>query len=144
VRAVVWIVEGTWEQAVDAARELLPGDAEVELVHVSEVAALAHAGRSGLLGRHPPPRPDVVSAASEEEAEALLGEAAARLGRPAVTTALRGRAQDAVLDAASDADVLVLVRDGERGHRGPKSIGHATRFILDHAACDVVLARVTG
>jgi nucleotide-binding universal stress UspA family protein len=144
VRAVVWIVEGTWEQAVDAARELLPGDAEVELVHVAEVAELAHAGRRGLLGRHPPPRPDVVSAASEEEAEALLGDAAARFGRPVVTTAVRGRAQDAVLDAATGADVLVLVRDGEPGHRGPKSIGHATRFILDHAACDVVLARPRG
>jgi nucleotide-binding universal stress UspA family protein len=44
-----------------------------------------------------------------------------------------------VLAALGDADLLVLARDGERDRPGPRSIGHATRFVLDHAPCDVLL-----
>ena len=144
VRAVVWIVEGTWEAAVDAAATLLPPDASVELLHVAgEAEAFLRAGQRGLLGRHPPggrgSGPDPVSSASAEEAEALLADALARLGRNAATSARRGGTESEVLDAVRDADVLVLARDGEPDHLGPKSIGHATRFVLDHAPCDVVL-----
>jgi nucleotide-binding universal stress UspA family protein len=144
VRAVVWIVEGTWEATVDAAARLLPADASVELVHVAgDAEAFVRAGQRGLLGRHPPGPPDhnydPISVASAEEAAALLADAASRLGRDAARTARRGRAEDEVLDVAGDADVLVLARDGDPGHPGPRSIGHAARFILDHAPCDVVL-----
>jgi nucleotide-binding universal stress UspA family protein len=144
VRAVVWIVEGTWEATVDAAAALLPAGAEVELLHVAgEAEAFVRAGHGGLLGRHPP-RPhhhDPVSTASEEEARALLADALARLGRDAATSARRGRAEDEVRDALRDADVLVLARGGEPDHLGPRSISHAARFVLDHAACDVLLVR---
>jgi nucleotide-binding universal stress UspA family protein len=144
VRAVVWIVEGTWEATVDAAAALLPAEATVELLHVAgDAEAVLRAGRHGLLGRRPPPpgHHDPVSTASAEEAAALLADALARLGRDAATTARRGRAEEEVLDAVGDADVLVLARGGEPGHRGPKSIGHAARFVVDHAPCDVVLVR---
>jgi nucleotide-binding universal stress UspA family protein len=138
VHAVVWIVEGTWEAAVDA----VPADASVTLLHVAgDPEELVRATRRGLLGRHPPPPPgpDPVSTASEEEAQALLEEAAARLGRDARLEARRGRAEEEVIDALDGADLLVLARDGDLGRPGPKSIGHATRFVLDHAPCDVLL-----
>ena len=144
VRAVVWIGEGTWEATVDAAAALLPPDAEIELLHVAfDAETFVRAGRRGLLGRHPhpPPGPDPVSTATEEEAAALLADAAERIGRDATTTARRGRAEDEVLDAARDADVLVLARGGEPDHLGPKSVGHAERFVLDHASCAVLLVR---
>jgi nucleotide-binding universal stress UspA family protein len=138
VRAVVWIVEGTWEAAVDAA----PPEASVTLLHVAgEAEAFARGHRHGLLGRHPPapPKPDPVTVASEEEARELLADAAARLGRDAELVARRGRAEQEVLAALDGADLLVLARDGDRSRPGPKSVGHATRFVLDHAPCDVLL-----
>ena len=144
VRAVVWILEATWEATVDAAAALLPPDAEIELLHVAfDAETFVRAGRRGLLGRHPHPAPgpDPVSTASEEEAEGLLADAAERLGRAATRTARRGRAEDEVLEVARDADLLVLARGGEPDHLGPKSVGHAERFVLDHAACAVLLVR---
>jgi nucleotide-binding universal stress UspA family protein len=144
VRAVVWILEGTWEATVDAAAALLPPDAEIVLLHVAfDADTFVRAGRRGLLGRHPhpPPGPDPVSTATEEEAAGLLADAAERLGRAAARTARRGRAEDEVLDVARDADLLVLARGGEPDHLGPKSVGHAERFVLDHATCAVLLVR---
>ena len=47
-----------------------------------------------------------------------------------------------MLEAAADADMLFLVRDGEPA-RGPKSIGRTTRFVVDHAGCAVLLAWAT-
>ena len=144
VRAVVWIVEGTWEATVDAARALLPADADVVLLHVAgDAEAVVRGARRGLLGRHPhpPPGPDPVSTATEEEARELLDEARGRLGREATVVARRGRAEDEVLAELEGADLLVAARGGEPDHRGPKSIGHATRFVLDHADCAVLLVR---
>ena len=138
MRAVVWIVEGTWEAAVDA----VPPGASVVLLHVAgDAEAFARGHRHGLLGRHPHPphEPDPVSLASEQEARELLEEAAARLGRDAELVARRGRPEEEVIAALDGADVLILARDGDRSRPGPKSIGHATRFVLDHAPCDVLL-----
>jgi AraC-like DNA-binding protein/nucleotide-binding universal stress UspA family protein len=143
VRVVVWIVEGSWEATVDAARSVLPPGATVELLHVAGKAeALARAGRRGLLGgRHPHllHGRDPVSTASEHEAQALLADAADRLGRDAERTARRGHPTEEVLAAAEEADLLVMARGGEPGHLGPKSIGHAQRFVLDHTGCAVLL-----
>jgi hypothetical protein len=46
-------------------------------------------------------------------------------------------AENAVMEAAADADILVVVRDSR--HPGPHSLGHAARFVVDHAPCNVVL-----
>jgi nucleotide-binding universal stress UspA family protein len=147
MRVVAWIVEGTWTSVLDAVA-LLPEDADVLLLHVAggEAEAIAREARHGLLGRRahepPPHERDPVSLASEEEAEALLEEAAARLGRPSARAARRGgRPAHLVLDELVGADLLVLARDGEPGHQGPRSIGHAGRFVLDHAPCDVLLVQ---
>jgi nucleotide-binding universal stress UspA family protein len=98
------------------------------------VEALARAPRLGR--RHPPPplRP-----IAEEAALALLEEAAAQLSRPARTVSLRGHVEHLVVDAARDADLLVLARDGDDAHPGPHSLGPAARFVVDHAPCRVLL-----
>jgi nucleotide-binding universal stress UspA family protein len=141
MRAVVWIAEGTWEACVDQAAAFLPQDAEVTLLHVapSDVEEFAARGPARLLGRHPPPPPGPpLRAIAEEEAQELLADAQARLGRPAHTVSRRGRVEREVVAACAGADLLVLARDGEP-RLGPKSLGKHTRFALDHVPCQVLL-----
>ncbi len=141
MRVVVWIAEDTWEGCVDRARALVPADAEVTLLHVapSDVEALATHGGARLLGRHPPPPPGPpLRAIAEEEAVALLEAALERLGRPAELSARRGKIEREVLEVCVDVDLLVLARDGEP-RLEPKSLGPRTRFVLDHAPCEVLL-----
>lgn len=141
MRVLVWIAENTWEACVDQARALLPGDAEVTLLHVAptDVEELAAGGRAALLGRRPPPPPGPrLEAISAEEAQAQLHAAQGRLARPAQVISRRGRVEREVLEACAGADLLVLARDGEP-RLGPKSLGPCTRFVVDHAPCPVLL-----
>jgi nucleotide-binding universal stress UspA family protein len=141
MRVVIWIAEDTWEGCVDRAGALLSEDAAITLLHVapSDVEALASHGGARLLGRHPPPPPGPpLRAIAEEEARAMLEAAHARLGRAAELLARRGKVEREVLEACVGADLLVLARDGER-RLEPKSIGPRTRFVLDHAPCQVLL-----
>jgi hypothetical protein len=43
------------------------------------------------------------------------------------------------VEAAAGADLLVAARDGDRARLGPRSLGPATRFVVDHAPCQVLL-----
>jgi nucleotide-binding universal stress UspA family protein len=141
MRAVIWIVEDTWEGCVDAARDLLGESAEVTLLHVAptDVEALASHGGARLLGRHPPPPPGPpLRAIADEEAQALLEAARARLARPAEVLARRGKIEREVPEACAGADLLILARDGEL-RLGPKSLGPRSRFVIDHAPCQVLL-----
>ena len=45
----------------------------------------------------------------------------------------------ASLRTSASADLLVMARDGDRSRLGPKSLGKAARFVVDHAACPVLL-----
>jgi hypothetical protein len=36
-------------------------------------------------------------------------------------------------------DLLVLARDGDHSRLGPRSLGPAARFVVDHAPCRVLL-----
>ncbi|MEZ0294701.1 MAG: universal stress protein [Solirubrobacteraceae bacterium] len=142
MRALVWIVEDTWEATVAEAAAFVPPAADITLLHVApaDVEELAGGGRRGLLGRHPPPPPEHgIRAISDEAAHALLEDARERIGRPAETVARRGRVEREVVAAAQDADLLVLARDGDRGRLGPKSLGPPARFVVDHAPCRVLL-----
>jgi nucleotide-binding universal stress UspA family protein len=141
MRALVWISEGTWEACVDQAAALAPGGADVTLLHVSprDVEELASQGGPRLLGRRPPPPPGPpLRVVAEDEAQALLREARARLGRPARMLSRRGRVEREVVAACAGADLLILARDGE-ARLGPKSFGKHTRFVVDHAPCPVLL-----
>lgn len=134
VRILVWLTEGTWEACVDAAREQA-GD--VTLMHVVDVdTEAALSASAGLLGRVAEANP-VALLTSEEHR--LLANAASRLGRSAEKLTLRGHPERAVVAACADADVLVLARDGDRRRLGPHSLGHRTRFVVDHAPCQVLL-----
>ena len=135
LKVLAWITETGWEACVDAAATL-PAT-QTTLLHVPQ----DDLAPGPPLGRRR--RADVEArwvAVTGAAAEALLDDAARRLGRPARTLSAHGRPEDVVTEAARDADVLVLVRDGRGADPGPHSIGHATRFILDHAPCTVLLA----
>jgi nucleotide-binding universal stress UspA family protein len=143
MRALVWIIEDTWQATIDDAKALLPSDAEITLLHVAstEPETVARAARRGLLGRHPPPppAPQELRTISEQAAQELLTEAQARLGRSATLQSRRGRVEREVVATAELADLLVLARDGDRERLGPRSLGPATRFVIDHAPCRVLL-----
>jgi nucleotide-binding universal stress UspA family protein len=74
-----------------------------------------------------------------EAQAALLDAAEARLAGPAQRLARTGRVEQEVVTACADADLLVLGRDGDHTRLGPRSLGRATRFVLDHAPCRVLL-----
>ena len=141
VVTIVWVTEGTWQAAVDAARTLAPPDAEFTLLHVTgtEVPGAAHGAFAGLLGRggrDPGDRLEELALAAEEE---LLRAAGERLGRPAAVLRRRGRVEREVVRAAEEADLLICARDGDRHRLGPRSLGPAARFVVDHAPCPVLL-----
>ncbi|MEU8751739.1 universal stress protein [Streptomyces chartreusis] len=140
---VVWVVEGTWPACVDAARAHAPEDAEVVLLHVTghDVADAAHGAFAGLLGRgHPERDPGTrVEHLAAASAESLLQAAAERLGRPCARVERTGRVEREVVAATEGADLLVLARDGDRARLGPHSLGPASRFVVDHAACSLLL-----
>jgi nucleotide-binding universal stress UspA family protein len=146
MRVVIWIVEGTWQGCIDAAAEVIPSDADVAVLHYTptDAAATAAAASANLLGRarfgHPP-APHMQEIA-DSEASDLLAAAAARLGRENVEQiAIRGGRveQEIVRAVAQNVDVLVAARDGDRSRLGPHSLGHVTRFVVDHAPCAVLL-----
>lgn len=140
---LAWIVEATWPACVDATRRYAPTDADIVLLHVTDpdVADVAHGAYEGLLGRrhsHRDPGSQVEDLA-HEAAQKLLGEAASRLARRCAQVERTGRVEREVVSAADGAELLVLARDGDLSHLGPRSLGHATRFIVDHAPCPVLL-----
>ena len=129
MKVLAWITEGGWEACVDAVAAL---DAtEVTLLYVASTDLPGPRGR-----RHE----QVLSRMSElaaEAAEALLEDAEERLGRSAEKLVASGMAESAVIEAAAEADLLVVVRDSR--HPGPHSFSHAARYVVDHAPCNVVL-----
>lgn len=89
---------------------------------------------------------DVAETAAGEEA---LEEARATADAAgvAVTTQLeRGNPEHAIVALAEEREAgLIVIRAREhpelRPPRGPKSVGHTARFVVDHASCDVLLLR---
>jgi len=145
VRSVfIWVCEGTWRATVDAALSLAPAGARFTLLHVTsaEVPDAARGAYAGLLGRghgagrDPGARLAELAAASADD---LLDAAARRLGRRSERLEIQGRAERAVVAASAQADLLIVARDGDRARLGPKSLGKTTRFVVDHAACPVLL-----
>jgi nucleotide-binding universal stress UspA family protein len=130
---------------VDAALRLAPPGAHFTLLHVisAEVPDAARGAYAGLFGRRardPAARLEEMAAAGAGE---LLEAAAARLaqglGRGCDQLKLEGRTERVVVAASAQADLLIAARDGDQARLGPKSLGRATRFVVDHAACPVLL-----
>jgi len=140
---IIWVTEGTWRAAVDAARTLAPPGSEFTLLHVTgdDVAQAAHGAFAGLLGRgHRERDPgDRLEELSVTAADELLEAAGDRLGAPAAVMRRHGRLEHEVVRAAKHADLLICARDGDRERLGPRSLGHAARFVVDHAPCPVLV-----
>jgi nucleotide-binding universal stress UspA family protein len=143
VTVIAWIVEGTWPACVDAAGAYAPDGADIVLLHVTDqdVPGAARGAYAGLFGRGRPERDpgarlQELAAAS---AQRLQRAAAERLARPCTRLERSGRIEREVVAAADGADLLILARDGDRTHLGPRSLGPATRFVVDHAPCPVLL-----
>jgi nucleotide-binding universal stress UspA family protein len=147
MRIVAWVVEGTWPAVIDAVRTHASADAsadaEIVLLHVTDpdTPQIAHGAYAGLLGRghherDPGTRLEQLAAAGAAE---LLAAAAGRLGQPATRIARTGRPEREVVAEADRAGMLILARDGDQTRLGPKSLGRAGRFIIDHAPCPVLV-----
>jgi nucleotide-binding universal stress UspA family protein len=139
VKIIVWLTESTWPACVDAASDF--PEAQVVLLHVidPESVEAAEAARAGLFGRGIRATAPAAHRIMVEAQAALLDAAEARLDGPARRLARTGRAEREVVTACADADLLVLGRDGDHTRLGPRSLGRATRFVLDHAPCRVLL-----
>ncbi|HTP17000.1 MAG TPA: universal stress protein [Streptosporangiaceae bacterium] len=140
---IAWIVEGTWPACVDAAGAHAPEGADIVLLHVTGhgAPAAARGAYAGLFGRGRPDRDpgirlEELAAASAQQ---ILQAAADRLGRPCTRLERSGRIEREVVAAADGADLLVVARDGDRTHLGPRSLSPASRFVVDHAPCPVLL-----
>jgi nucleotide-binding universal stress UspA family protein len=140
---VIWVTEGTWRAAVDAALRLAPRDAPITLLHVTpdELPETAHGAYLGLFGRGRPARDpgERVAELAAVSAGELLDAAAGRLGRPCQRIERRGAPEREVVAAAAGAGLLIVARDGDRSRLGPKSLGKTVRFVVDHAPCPVLV-----
>jgi nucleotide-binding universal stress UspA family protein len=141
MRALVWVVEGTWKATVSAAGALLPADTEMTLLYVASTDAetVARGALQGLLGRPRTATAQPLNARSDQSSHDLLSSAQNLLGRQTACVMRHGRIEREVVAAAAGMDVLVLARDGDRKHPGPRSLGPAARFVVDHAPCAVLL-----
>ncbi len=141
MRVLIWIVEDTWKATVAAAAAFLPADAEVTLLYVtdSEAEIVTRGARHGLLGRSYSTLDQSLRTLSEQSAQDLLAEAQTLLGRQAASEGRRGHVKREVVAAAEEMDLLVLARDGDHTHSGPRSLGPTARYVVDHASCAVLL-----
>lgn len=138
---VIWVREGTWRASVDAALSLAPASARFTLLHVTSPAAAdaAHGAYRGLLGRGGHDPGERLEALASASAADLIEAAARRLGRECERREIQDDMERAVVAASAHADLLIVARDGDQSRLGPKSLGQATRFVVDHAACPVLL-----
>jgi nucleotide-binding universal stress UspA family protein len=140
MRTLVWLTEGTWPACVDAARDVAATD-EITLLHVIDSATVqaAAGAHSGLLGRTDPAAARRIADAMAQAQADLFAAATERLGRAPDTRSRQGRLEREVVAECAHADLLICARDGDHQRLGPRSLGHATRFVVDHAPCRVLL-----
>jgi nucleotide-binding universal stress UspA family protein len=135
---LVWVTEESWMACVDAARARAAAD-EVTLLVVTDAGAVdaAQGAFTALLGRGGAGPGAQLEATAGAAATEVLEAAAARLARPARREQRRGRPEREVVQAARGAALLILARQGAGA--GPKSLGRAARFVVDHAPCPILL-----
>ncbi len=144
MKVLAWVTEATWPACVAALRDHVPPDARVTLLYVvdDELLATSRGAVAGLLGRSGGSGPSTATRLSELaalEGHDLLAAAAAAAGREVSSEQRHGRVEREVVAAATQADLLVLARDGDLHRLGPHSLAPTTRFVVDHAPCATLL-----
>ena len=91
------------------------------------------------------PRHDQMRQVEQAAAQDILDEGLSLLPGAEVLQR-KGRPEREIVNCAAEwqADVILILPRANYGGRpaiGPKSVGHAARFVLDHAPCPVLLAR---
>ena len=124
-RVLVWVTPTGWEACIDAARAY----EDVTLLQVSDVGPPEP---GGLLGRHRPPHgrrsPPTTSCSTPRGSASAAKPMCCRLPASPSTRSST---------PPTDFDLLILSRTNLRP--GPHSIGHGTRFVVDHARCPILL-----
>jgi nucleotide-binding universal stress UspA family protein len=144
MKAIIWVADESWQATVDAAIGLVPESAETTLLYVidTETSELAHGAFASLFGRARPGADPgtLIDKELQRSADELLADAIERFGRQTSRHVIFGRkAEHEVVEFCTDADLLVMARDGDETHAGPRSLGRAGRFVVDHAPCQVLL-----
>ena len=120
------------------------------LLHVIDVGPRDDMERLGPPHRPPRPHPPherelhVAEGVGGEEALKEALEALQGLGLNGEARLERGKPNEVIVEVAQrvNADLIVIERrEFADVRRGPVSLGHNARFILDHAPCDVLLMR---
>jgi nucleotide-binding universal stress UspA family protein len=126
---------------VAAAKEFVPAEADITLLHVVpiEAQAVVRDARHALLGRRHARCAEELQSMAAQVAGGLLADAQTLLGRKATLDARRGRVGHEVVAAAQKMDLLVLARDRDRRQGGPGSLGPTARFVIDHSPCPLFL-----
>ena len=136
-RVVGWVTGTSWTACVDAVRAHAADDADVVLLYV---AAPDHAPGGALLQAAAERLGRTCELVERTAAEPAPGGAATGDGPDRHREERLGAAVGRVVaGAAEGADLLVMVRDGDRDRLGPESLGPAGRHALDHAPCPVLL-----
>jgi nucleotide-binding universal stress UspA family protein len=134
-----------WEQV----RMLLPVGVPVEVYHVVDEAPLRELGMQ--FARRPghPPLPGLDARVRDAEtrgSDAILAGARDAIGRASTAAVGRGHPEREIVARAGNigaALVVVGARPGEdRTPPEPHSLGHVSRFVVDHAPCPVLLIRL--
>ena len=126
---------------MDAARLFAPTGAQITLMYVvpADLLQVTHGAHRGLLGRGYQEIDSRVDEIIDTSADELLAAAMKRLNRPCGKIRTHGRPGHEVATAAVDADLLIVARDGDQSHLGPRSLGKESRFAVDHAPCQVLV-----
>ncbi len=142
-------------ELINRLTKIMVNKAEYLLLHVIDTGPRHHLEDylRGPLHRLPhhdkPARQEAVKAAEETAGQASIEEtmeAAQNVGLNVSSSIKQGRPEEIIVQVAHErqADLIVIwAREGAVGRApiGPASVGHTTRFVLDHAGCDVLLLR---
>jgi nucleotide-binding universal stress UspA family protein len=152
LRVVLCVDGAAPDELLGAAVPRLPELVVWVPTHVVDARARRDLGflRGGITGAGPLSRSQqqAIDAATAEHTRVILDAAEASLRRrgvqpdpPQIRVGEPGREICAVAAAVGASMVVLFASRRARAVSGPGSVGHAARFVLDHALCPVLLVR---
>ena len=151
-RAILCVDGAAPDALLDAASGLVDASLVWVPAHVVDTRGRRELGllRSGIPGAGPlsPSQLEAIDTATAEHTRAVLAAATAGLERrglrhesPQIRSGEPGRELCDIAAAARASLVVLFASRRARAARGPGSVGHTARFVLDHAPCPVLLVR---